>query len=201
MEDIKTTIIEQLNEVQFFMNRSMGVGLCPAKKGPNPLKGQGRILKLLKMKPTITQRELDYLLDMSKQSLSELLAKLEEKGYITREQSEDDKRGLTIHLTEEGHKVADNVDETPAQAAHIFECLSDDELQAFSGYLSRLIKRFEDQFPGEDFEERREMMRKFMAGQHGGHHGGKHGNHHGGKHDEHPGGHRGGRRGGHKARV
>ena len=46
----------------------------------DPLRGQGRVLALLKAKPETTQRELSYLLDMRQQSLSELLSKLEEKG-------------------------------------------------------------------------------------------------------------------------
>lgn len=32
--------------------------------------GQGRVLAILKLKPEISQRDLSYLLDMSKQSLA-----------------------------------------------------------------------------------------------------------------------------------
>jgi DNA-binding MarR family transcriptional regulator len=59
----------------------------------NPHGGQGRVMAILKMQPEIGQKELGYLLDMSKQSLAELLGKLEKSGYITRTQSEQDHRG------------------------------------------------------------------------------------------------------------
>lgn len=54
-------------------------------RGPfvNPHRGQGRIMSILKMEPEISQKELSYLLDMSKQGLAELLTKLEAAEYIT----------------------------------------------------------------------------------------------------------------------
>jgi DNA-binding MarR family transcriptional regulator len=140
----------------------------------NPLRGQGRVLAILKMKPEISQRELTYLLNMSKQSLAELLAKLEKSGHIAREASEDDKRVMTVKLTEEGMKAANNVDDETYEAEKILDCLNSEELAVFSGYLGRIIKRYEEQFPDEDFEERRKMLREFMS-RHG--HGRPHGGH------------------------
>lgn len=77
----------------------------------DPLRGQGRVLALLKAKPQTTQRELSYLLDMRQQSLSELLSKLEEKGYITREKSEEDGRVTVVTLTESGANAAPSPDQ------------------------------------------------------------------------------------------
>lgn len=57
---------------------------------------------MLKLKLEITQKELTYLLDMSKQALGELLSKLEKAGYITRKPSEEDRRMIIITLTEKG---------------------------------------------------------------------------------------------------
>ena len=72
----------------------------------DPLRGQGRVLALLSAKPETTQRELSYLLDMRQQSLSELLAKLEDKGYVTREKSAEDGRVTVVRLTEAGAQAA-----------------------------------------------------------------------------------------------
>ena len=156
MNEIKATIIEQLQHLQMFTNRVMGLGLCPAKKMPNPLKGQGRILKLLQMKPEMPQKELDYLVDMSKPMLAETLEKLEQSGYIAR-------KDFVIRLTDNGAKAADDVNENPVQISQVLDCMSEDELCTFSGYLARLIECFEGQFPGEDFEAPRMMMKKFLA--------------------------------------
>ena len=160
MKDIKETISEQLQQLQILMHRAMFGHLG---RMHNPLRGQGRALTLLKMKPEISQRELTYLLNMSKQAVAELMAKLEKSGYITREPSEADKRSMTIKLTEEGAKVGTYSDDNSFETTKVFDCLDDDELAAFSDYLGRIIKQYEEQFPGEDFEKRRQMMESFMS--------------------------------------
>ena len=92
----------------------------------DPLRGQGRVLALLTAKPETTQRELSYLLDMRQQSLSELLAKLEDKGYVTREKSADDGRVTVVRLTDAGAEAAPS----PAQMedrADALACLTSEE--------------------------------------------------------------------------
>lgn len=163
MSEIKATITGQLQQLQMLMHRASFHSFMCDGKLHNPHRGQGRVLAILKMKPEISQRELSYLLNMSKQSLAELLAKLERSGYITREQSEEDKRVMTIRLTEDGAKAADDVDDDTLETSTVLDCLNDEELAAFSEYLGRVIKRYEEQFPEEDFERRRKMMEEFMS--------------------------------------
>ena len=187
MNEIKTTIAEQLQQLQRLMQRTAFHNYMGAGMRRNSRRGQGRVLTMLKLKPEMSQKELTYLMGMSKQSLAELLAKLEKNRYITREQSEDDKRVMTIKLTEEGAKTADEVDDNTLEASKILDCLNDDELTLFSEYLSRIIKRYEEQFPEEDFEERRKMMEHFMSHYNRGfdERGGHSGDHHGDHHDRH----------------
>jgi DNA-binding MarR family transcriptional regulator len=165
MSEIKATIFDQMQQLQILMHRAsfhsyMG-GVIH-----NPHRGQGRVLAILKLKPEISQKELGYLLNMSKQALAELLAKLEKSGYITREPAEDDKRVMMIKLTEAGRNAAEDVDDSALEAFRIFDCLTPDELAAFSAYLGRLIRRYEELFPDDDFAERRRMMEDFVT-QHG----------------------------------
>ena len=164
MSDIKTTISEQLQQLQMLMHRSYFHSFISEGRMHNPHRGQGRVLSILKLKPEISQKELTYLLGMSKQSLAELLSKLEKSGYITREASKEDKRVMTVRLTEAGMNVstADNEGEV-FEVTKILDCLNDEELAEFSEYLTRIIKRYEEQFPGEDYEERRRHMEQFMA--------------------------------------
>jgi DNA-binding MarR family transcriptional regulator len=174
-EEIKATVTEQLQKLQALKHRTYFHGNGASGIKHNPHRGQGRILSLLKIKEEISQRELSYLLDMSKQSLAELLAKLESSGYITRKTSDSDKRILTISLTSEGKKAADEIDDSTAETPKALDCLNDEELQVFSEYLGRIIKSYESQYPDEDFEERRKMMDEFMSshgrgfGKRGGH--------------------------------
>ncbi len=160
MNEIKGTINGQLQQLQMLMHRAM---FNHFGKMHNPHRGQGRVLAILKLKPVISQKELTYLLNLSKQSVAELVTKLEKSGYITREPSEDDKRVMTIRLTEEGAKATGNTDESEPEALKVLDCLNDDELANLSEYLGRIIGQYEEQFPDEDFEERRKYMEKFMS--------------------------------------
>jgi len=133
----------------------------------DPLRGQGRVLALLKMKPEISQRELSYLLDMSKQSLAELLQKLERAGLIERTPSTNDKRVTMITLTPAGEAVGQFDAIAPSHVDDALGVLSDDELAAFSTYLGRIIAGLEQSIGGDDIDERRAMMMEFQH-RHGG---------------------------------
>ena len=163
MSEIKSTITEQLQQLQVLMQRMAFRGFVGRTATRNPHRGQGRVLAIMKMKPEISQRELNYLLGMSKQSLAELLSKLDKSGYITREPSEEDKRVTLIKLTEEGMKIADDMDDEETEASKILNCLNEEELTKFSDYLDRIIKQYEERFPEEDFEERRKIMEAFVS--------------------------------------
>lgn len=171
MNELKATINDQLQQLQMLMHRA---SFSHFGKMHNPHRGQGRVLALLKLKPEISQRELTYLLNMSKQAVAELLSKLERSGYITREPSPDDKRAMIIHLTEKGAEATDEVDDTMPSSGKMLDCLNDEELTVFSDYLGRIIAKYEEQFPDEAFEQRRQMMDAFMVS-HGGFGRGPHG--------------------------
>jgi DNA-binding MarR family transcriptional regulator len=118
--------------------------------GGNPNGGQGLILALLNMKQEITQKELTELSGMTKQSVGQLLDKLEKRGYITREQAKNDRRVSKLKLTEDG-AVAMREMEPPPHARERglgFDCLSDEELQQFNSYMSRIIERLEELVQG-----------------------------------------------------
>ena len=169
MNELKFNVAEQLQQLHMFMLRTAHRGYKRRGGRHNPYRGQGRVLLLLKMKPEISQKELAYLLDISKQSLAELLSKLEAGNLITREHLDDDKRANTVKLTQTGMAAADNIDGQETDAAQVLDCLSDDELSVFGEYLGRIIKRFEEQYPGENFEERRKIMDEYMGGRRGHH--------------------------------
>ncbi|MBR2836401.1 MAG: winged helix-turn-helix transcriptional regulator [Coriobacteriales bacterium] len=103
----------------------------------DPLRGQGRVLALLKAKPVTTQRELSFVLDMRQQSLSELLAKLEAKGYITRSKSADDARVTVIELTPEGLAAAPNLENLLEQDDPL-DCLSAEDKAQFETYVDTI---------------------------------------------------------------
>lgn len=67
---------------------------------------QTRILIVLMEKGTITQQRLTEQLGIQPGSASEVLAKLEKSGLVTRTPSETDRRTTDVSLTEEGKHAA-----------------------------------------------------------------------------------------------
>lgn len=164
MSELNGTVTQQMQQLQTLMHRMAFHGFtADGKATHNPYRGQGKVLSVLSMKPEISQKELTALLDMSKQSLAELLGKMEKSGYIAREPSETDKRSITIRLLPEGRKAAEEMDGNALEVVRIFDCLEPEELEQFSACLDRIIKRCVEYFPGEDYEERRERMECFLA--------------------------------------
>lgn len=128
----------------------------------NPHRGQGRVLSVLKTRPEISQKELTDLMNMSKQSLAELIGKLEKSGYIKREPSERNSRVFNISLTAGGAAVADKLEDTPPEIAQLFDCLSDEEVNTFSEYLKRITEEMAKQFLGSGTDLHEQMLKEFM---------------------------------------
>jgi len=152
MEDIKETVTEQLQKMHRLMHRSSCGG---RKKGHNPHRGQGRVLKILAKNADITQKELASMLDMSKQSLAEVLGKLEKNDLITRVPAEADKRVLIIQLTDEGKKIAEELGKKRDNILLMLDCLDEDELKVFSNFLTRIMTHSKELFPIEEKHQRK----------------------------------------------
>ena len=128
----------------------------------DPRQGQGRALALLKMTPEITQRELTYLLGLSRQASAELLNKLERQGLIAREPSTDDRRVVIVRLTDEG-RSADQMTGGVTGTGELLDCLDDDEVATFCDFLGRVIEQLEAML-GDEYVNRRDRLWE-MAGQ------------------------------------
>lgn len=111
------------------MDKGVGVGY--------PNRGQAKILSILLEQPSISQKELILKLDMRPQSASELIKKLENKGFIQREKLATDKRVSIIHLTELGEKEALRGGEFQPIA---LSSLTMEEKQQFGVILDKLIE-------------------------------------------------------------
>ena len=164
MSEGKLTISEQMERLQTLMHRLVFHRyVSEGKPTRNPYRGQGRVLAALNLEPEISQKDLTRQLGMSKQSLAELLGKLEKNGLIKRTQSETDKRSVIVRLLPEGRKAANELGDFDCDVEPIFDCLSPEEQERFQQYLQRIIERCADSFPGEDAEERKSRMESFLA--------------------------------------
>lgn len=112
------------------------------------LTGQQRVLAILRLEDGLSQSYLTNILDLRPSSVAELLKKLENSGYITRKESEKDKRNKLVYLTEDGKKIADENSKTKTENTNdvFFAGLNDAEKEQFSKYLQKISDGWSDEF-------------------------------------------------------
>lgn len=110
---------------------------------------QKRVLMVLEdLGGAVTQRELTQRLGIQPGSASEVFAKLENAGAVTRTPSQEDRRTVDIALTEAGLARAK---EARAQRARrheeMFSCLSEGEKQQLLTLLEKLREDWSSRYP------------------------------------------------------
>ncbi|MDR3320242.1 MAG: MarR family transcriptional regulator [Desulfovibrio sp.] len=112
---------------------------------------QTHILAILKAHGSINQRELLEMLNVRSTSLSELLDKLEHRGFITRARDERDKRNFIITATEQGKATTEgHEDARQKNADALFASLSDEDRQKLGELLGKLVNAWRKKFSGHD---------------------------------------------------
>ena len=103
-------------------------------------RGQGRILHILYQRGEMSQQDLQELLGIQAGSISEIAAKLEDKGLITRVRSEQDRRKVSLSITERGRDVAAHSGEEHVlkRRAELFSCLTPEEQNTLESLLDKL---------------------------------------------------------------
>lgn len=130
----------------------------------DPRHGQGRVLTALQVAGQVSQKDLTFMMGMSRQAMAELLRKLEDGGYVSRTASEGDKRVMLVTLTAQGAKAAERIEDNPDRSTAMLECLNDEELDTLNGYLARIVESYESTLPAETREvvkSRRAMFERF----------------------------------------
>ena len=117
---------------------------------------QKRILIVLYETGSITQSDLTQHLGIQPGSASEVLAKLESAGLITRTMSEADRRTTDILLTETGMAAAEEAKrEREERHEQIFSCFSAEEKQELLSMLERLNASWDESWRDEERDSRR----------------------------------------------
>lgn len=101
---------------------------------------QGHILRTLYQRGEMPQRELQELLGIQAGSMSEIAAKLESKGLITRVHSKEDRRKVSLSITEEGRGWVVQSDEAHIlrRRAELFSVLTPAEQRTLEEILDKL---------------------------------------------------------------
>ncbi|CDM67560.1 putative transcription regulator [Clostridium bornimense] len=107
----------------------------------NPFRGQYYCLSVLDYVDIINQKDLAKLLHIRPTSLSELLSKLEQKGFVNRVTSDTDKRISLVSLTNDGKHKAEEVRKKRAIAhKDMLSYLTSEEKEVFYSALQKIQK-------------------------------------------------------------
>lgn len=103
-------------------------------------RGQSRILRILCQQEQMSQKELQEILHIQSGSMSEIAAKLESKGLITRSRDDADKRKILLSITDEGRTWVNLRDDAAIrqQRAELFSGLSQEEQDTLQALLEKV---------------------------------------------------------------
>ena len=104
----------------------------------------GRLLECVAANSGVSSRELCEMLDVRPSSLSEMLARAESEGWVTRAVDEDDRRIQRVDLSEKGREIVTRMREArEADYARKTACFSEEEKAAFCALCNRLSDHME----------------------------------------------------------
>ena len=101
---------------------------------------QGRIIFSLWQKDNVSIVELTRLTALGKTTLTSMLERLEQIGYIVREPDKEDKRKIVVSLTKKSKKLRDKYEDVSRQMINLFyKGLSEEEIDVFEGTLNYIL--------------------------------------------------------------
>lgn len=94
-------------------------------------------------KKEINVKELGKYLFLDSGTLTPVLKRLENKGYITRDKSEKDERNLIISITKSGLELKDRAKDIPSKISKCVELEPKDALELYR-ILYKILDNFKD---------------------------------------------------------
>ncbi len=103
------------------------------------------VMMVLWERGTVSSRELAACLHLDYGTLTPVLKRLDQAGYVTRKRAEEDERLLTISLTETGRALKENAVTIPPA---ISECmgLTPEEFQALYALTYKALRNMEARY-------------------------------------------------------
>ena len=107
--------------------------------------GQSRYLALICENPGISQESLVQYYQIDKGAIAKSIRRMEELGYIRREQNPEDRRAYCIFPTEKAHEVMDFCREDMKRMEAAFEeSLTPEEIETFQRLLLRITDNMQN---------------------------------------------------------
>lgn len=142
IQDIDEQLTGLIHDWFARLRGNISAGNSEFLSGDRSMLERERILLTIGRNGEIVQKRLSELFQVSPQSMSESLAKLEHDGYITRSKNQLDKREIIVSLTPAGRERSDRLGQKMHDQAHRFlEPLSAEEKQTLYALLKKLTAR------------------------------------------------------------
>ena len=118
---------------------------CPPPASSHPFPpAVGRLLECAAANPGVSSRELCEALDLRPSSLSEILARAENDGFLSRTVDEKDRRVQHVSLTAKGRAAVAEIEKVHNEdAKKKTSCLSEEEKILFCSLCGRLSDHIE----------------------------------------------------------
>ena len=101
------------------------------------------ILGKCKQSPNLNQ--LAELCGITRQSAKQLVDKLIEKGFVTTQKDNNDKRNISIAITEKGRNWGvDNLERNERFVKELYDGITQSEIRVFAEVQQKLLKKLED---------------------------------------------------------
>jgi len=101
--------------------------------------GQPRLLRVLWEEEGPTQSELAGRVRVRPATMTKMLQRMEEAGFVERRRDSADQRVVRVYLTETGHDIQERVQQVWAQMEReVLEGFDEDERRQLRGYLLRI---------------------------------------------------------------
>ena len=91
----------------------------------------------------LSMNELGKILYLDSGTLTPLVNKLIKKGYLQKQTDPNDKRMISITLTEKGSSLKQEMKQVPGKVAKCI-CMDQEEAQALRKYLDKIIASYEE---------------------------------------------------------
>jgi len=141
----ETNMSTDSNVIFAILKLSRAMRRCPPDPGKPPFPPAiGRLLACVSENSGISSRELCEMLDLRPSSLSEMLSRAEQEGWITRTADEEDRRLQHVTLSEKGSAVIQDLTRArEADAAKKTACLTPGEKEQFCALCNKLSAHME----------------------------------------------------------
>ncbi|MGL4344432.1 MAG: MarR family winged helix-turn-helix transcriptional regulator [Cellulosilyticaceae bacterium] len=131
-------IVMMIKEIYGVMNSHMSCSM----KGSGLTPQQTMIIKLVAHHGEVTMSTLCQEMSLAKATVSGIVQRLEEAGYIRKLKKDQDKRNTYIVFSDKGNKFASEFRETMNHSFEdLFENLTDDEIMQVKASLKLLANR------------------------------------------------------------